>query len=223
MAQNVTIAGASYSDVPALVCPKTGGGTARFSDASETTAVESDVTSGKRFLGADGEYKTGSASGGGGASNLVTGTFKGTTTGAAMDVTLNYSGSGYPIAIVVFPTEGSQPPTTGTFGNISRYAISQWTAVKFNANTTPTYPTGSTGDENYCSVAYRYKNSTSDATSYTGSTTTSRVFRNADASNSAAQCVKIKSAKVMSVFIGATGNYGFPANIEYRYIICYSS
>ena len=32
MAQNVTIAGAQYSDVPAIDLPKTGGGTARFYD-----------------------------------------------------------------------------------------------------------------------------------------------------------------------------------------------
>lgn len=32
MAQNVTIAGASYSDVPAINVPKTGGGTATFVD-----------------------------------------------------------------------------------------------------------------------------------------------------------------------------------------------
>ena len=34
MAQNVTIAGAQYSSVPAIDVPKTGGGTARFYDVS---------------------------------------------------------------------------------------------------------------------------------------------------------------------------------------------
>lgn len=66
MAQNITLLGASYPGVPAVLLPKTGGGTARFADPSETTAVEADVASGKRFLGADGEYRTGTASGGGG-------------------------------------------------------------------------------------------------------------------------------------------------------------
>ena len=42
----------------------------------------------------------------GGATNLVTGTFKGTTTGAAMDVPLNYTGSGYPILTVIYPKGG---------------------------------------------------------------------------------------------------------------------
>jgi len=41
MAQDVTVAGASYSDVPAVVLPKSGGGEATFYDLSELTYVES--------------------------------------------------------------------------------------------------------------------------------------------------------------------------------------
>lgn len=37
MAQNVTIAGASYTDVPAIDVPKTGGGTASFYDTRSIT------------------------------------------------------------------------------------------------------------------------------------------------------------------------------------------
>ena len=69
MAQNITLLGASYSDVPAVVLPKTGGGTARFDDASITTATASDVASGKVFLASDGTITTGTSSGGGGSSS----------------------------------------------------------------------------------------------------------------------------------------------------------
>ena len=69
MAQNITLLGASYSAVPAVVLPKTGGGTARFDDASITTATASDVASGKVFLAADGTITTGTSSGGGGSSS----------------------------------------------------------------------------------------------------------------------------------------------------------
>ena len=69
MAQNITIMGASYSNVPAVQLPKTGGGTARFDDASVTTATASDVASGKVFLASDGKITTGTSSGGGGASS----------------------------------------------------------------------------------------------------------------------------------------------------------
>ena len=40
MAQNVTVAGASYSDVPAVELPKTGGGTATFYDADFKTVTK---------------------------------------------------------------------------------------------------------------------------------------------------------------------------------------
>lgn len=68
MAQNITLMGASYSAVPAVTLPKTGGGTARFDDASVTTATASDVASGKLFLASDGTITTGTASGGGSSS-----------------------------------------------------------------------------------------------------------------------------------------------------------
>lgn len=48
MAKNVTVAGASYSDVPAVDLPQTGGGTARFYDCTGSKEVtqngEVDVT-----------------------------------------------------------------------------------------------------------------------------------------------------------------------------------
>ena len=54
MAQNITLMGASYSDVPAVALPKTGGGTASFTDVTDTTAAASDVVSGKYFHTASG-------------------------------------------------------------------------------------------------------------------------------------------------------------------------
>lgn len=59
MAQNITFMGASYTDVPAVNLPKTGGGTARFTDTTGTTASESDVASGETFIKADGSTATG--------------------------------------------------------------------------------------------------------------------------------------------------------------------
>lgn len=65
MAQNITLLGASYSAVPAVTLPKTGGGTASFTDVTDTTAVASDVASGKYFYTAAGVKTEGTASGGG--------------------------------------------------------------------------------------------------------------------------------------------------------------
>lgn len=49
MSQNITLLGASYSNVPAVTLPKTGGGTASFTDVSDTTATASSVLSGSYF------------------------------------------------------------------------------------------------------------------------------------------------------------------------------
>lgn len=68
MSKNITWLGNSYQNVPYIDLPQTGGGTARFDDASVTTAIASDVASGKIFLLADGTIATGTNSGGGGAS-----------------------------------------------------------------------------------------------------------------------------------------------------------
>lgn len=65
MSQNITLLGASYSDVPSVLLPKTGGGTASFTDVTDTTAAASDVASGKYFYTAAGVRTAGTSSGGG--------------------------------------------------------------------------------------------------------------------------------------------------------------
>ena len=65
MAQNITWLGASYSDVPSVNLPKTGGGTASFTDVTDTTAVAGDVETGKYFYTSAGVRTAGTRSGGG--------------------------------------------------------------------------------------------------------------------------------------------------------------
>lgn len=66
--------GASYSDVPAVTLPKTGGGTATFTDVTDTTAAASDVASGKYFYTAAGVRTAGTGSGGGSSNWTLLGT-----------------------------------------------------------------------------------------------------------------------------------------------------
>ena len=65
MAQNLRIANAVYSDVPAIVAPTVDNGTATFLDTSDGDAVAEDVAAGK-ICYANGARIVGSGSGGGG-------------------------------------------------------------------------------------------------------------------------------------------------------------
>ena len=59
MAQNITLLGANYTAVPGVQLPKTGGGTALFTDVTPTTAAAADVAQGKIFFDASGSQQTG--------------------------------------------------------------------------------------------------------------------------------------------------------------------
>lgn len=95
MAQNVTVQGASYSAVPSIILPKTGGGSAQFYDVSDTTAAASDVASGKYFYTAAGVRTAVTSSGGGGSSW----TKIGSTTELAVNTTSTSAASAGTIAL----------------------------------------------------------------------------------------------------------------------------
>ena len=52
---SVVINGVTYANCPEVDIPKSGGGTARFYDATDTDAAAANVLSGKKFVGSSGE------------------------------------------------------------------------------------------------------------------------------------------------------------------------
>lgn len=97
MAQNITLLGASYTDVPAVELPKTGGGTASFTDVTDTTAAAADVASGKYFYTSSGVRTEGSGS---------AGTWMTTSFTANGQSSMSFSTSGTAKAFVVCLTSG---------------------------------------------------------------------------------------------------------------------
>ena len=119
MSQSITLWGSSYTQVPAIDVPKTGGGTARFTDVTDTTASASDVATGKYFYTADGTRTAGTNSGGGGESKntqVVQGTTRTTTstlTAIGAEMTVTKTGT-YDVYWSAFRSSTSSSYTYGT-------------------------------------------------------------------------------------------------------------
>ena len=127
MAQNVTLWGANYPDVPSLIVPKTGGGNAQFYDVSDTTAAAADVAVGKYFYTSAGVRTEGTNSGGGSSKNTqvvqgTTRTTKSTLTAIGAEMTVTKTGT-YDIYWSAFRSSTSTSYTYATqlFINGSAY------------------------------------------------------------------------------------------------------
>ena len=66
-ARTISLLNATYSDVPQVQLPISGGGTATFTEITDTTAAAGDVASGKYFYTSAGVRTQGTSSGGGGS------------------------------------------------------------------------------------------------------------------------------------------------------------
>lgn len=64
MAQNVIINGVTYSNVPEVDIPKSGGGTAKFYDTAGADITSADVLTGKTAFGSSGSVSGGMANNG---------------------------------------------------------------------------------------------------------------------------------------------------------------
>lgn len=166
---------------------------------------------------------------GGGTSNVIQGTFTtGSTRNTTGSVSLSYSGTGYPIAVMIFVDGGTYNNGTGGntswYNSVNRYDVGSYSMSKARQTTSPTFSTS--GADNYGVVDIIYKNSTSTATTYTRtSSMTVNAYSSSNAQASTA-CVRFKgNNKTMTYYIGnkASGSIGFASETKYAYIVIYSS
>ena len=159
------------------------------------------------------------------SSKLVSGTFTGETEGSGMTITIPYAGNGHPVALVIYPTVGANKSGETITNLARRLAIISYSAIKNEAENTPTYNDNSL-TTNKASVYALFKNSSSSASDTTSNRDTDCVFYTSyPVNNGLNAIVRFASATSMKVYIMAANDsgYGFVKDVEYTYQIIYSS
>lgn len=219
MSKNIKFMGANYNNVPGVELALQTSGTAIFYDVSDTTRGAADVAQGKYFYTARGVRTRGTSSGGGGASNMVTGTFTTSSTAGYYNINVPYTGSGYPLVIVVVVETGAYHSGTEWYSSAQRYAVGQWTCTKAAFASAPSYSTSGAANQGVTTWVYKNTSSTSYSRSSAMST---NVYSSSNASAAGATCVRYKSGNVLSYYVN-TSSYGLLPEETYRYFIIYSA
>lgn len=191
------------------------------------TVSASELVSGSETKTANGTYDVTNLAelvvnvSGGGASNIVEGTFTTGSSAGAHSVTLSYTGNGYPIAAMVFINGGAyNPAISGWYNSVQKYAVGFWSMSKSVMTSSPTYDTSGVANQGVATAIY--KNSTSSSTIYTRTSGMStNVYSSYNANYTALNCVRFKSGNVLSYYVN-TSSYGLLPNMEYKYIVIYS-
>lgn len=159
---------------------------------------------------------------GGGASNLVQGTFTTSATeGTTQTVNIPYTGNGYPISLSVFPSEGTYKNGGTAYNTVKQHAVWYFNASKCYPDIAATYDGSNTSDT--AMTLARYKNSSSSSSSMSSSAVNNTtVYTQTPGDSSVVQVIKISSATTLSVITAST-TYGLLPSTEYTYVMSYSS
>ena len=173
-----------------------------------------------------GDIQTG---GGGGATNIAQGTFTTGSSYGASSLTLNYSGTGYPIFVAIWVDGGAYNNGTGGnttwYNSMDRYDVGVVILSKSRTNETPTYATS--GDENTAIITYIYKNSTSTATTYgyAGVMNNNSYVPSNTSAAANNNMIRFKgNGKTLSYYVGnrGTSSRGLARSTKFAYIVIYS-
>jgi len=157
---------------------------------------------------------------------LVQGTFTtGSTRAGTGTVSINYTGNGYPIAVMVYMQNGAYNPNDSWYDTISVYDVDAFYMTKSQMSSTPTFVSSASVPANQGVVCGIYKSSTSSATTHSRNGSSSAVFFNSSDATTGYNCIRFKnSTKTMSYYIGnnASNRVGLAPSKTYAYIIVYS-
>ncbi len=221
---NITLMGATYPSVSGVSLPKSGGGTATFPwvEGSETKTENGtyDVTRLAEIV-----VNVPSSSGG----SIVTGTFTGSAAekGTAKAITVPYSGAGYPVALLIYPTAGAYKSGTSIYTSTQYRAIVTTMAIKCDISTTPDYTNNAIQNKAY--VISTYKGSSSDSAVYAVTTISKNynfMYRYSAEGTAGTTVARFYNSGInLTVYIALDdgSEYGFLAGTEYTYQIVYSS
>ena len=163
---------------------------------------------------------------GGGSSNVVTGTFTTSATGGSnATISLNYNGSGYPIAAFVFVAEGLSKYDSSWYTTVARYDVGLVAMIKADTTVAPTYTTSDSA--NHGAISYLYKSSSSNAQSYsrTGSQTANTYTSSSTNAAASASMIRFKgNGKTLAYYVGnrSSSTYGLARSTTFRYVVVYS-
>lgn len=157
---------------------------------------------------------------------LVQGTFTtGSTRAGTGTVSINYTGNGYPIAVMIYMQSGAYNPNDSWYDTISVYDVDAFYMTKSQMSSTPTFVSSASVPANQGVVCGIYKSSTSSATTHSRNGSSSAVFFNSSDATTGYNCIRFKnSTKTMSYYIGnsASNRVGLAPSKTYAYIIVYS-
>ena len=166
-------------------------------------------------------------SGGGGCTRMVIGTFTtGSTRAGTGTVSINYTGTGYPIAVMIYIDGGAYNPDTTWYNTLAQYDADTFYMTKAQMTSTPTFVSSGSVPANQGVATVTYKSNASNATTHTRSGSQSAVFFNSSAATTGYNCIRFtNSTKTMTYYIGnsASNRVGLAPSQTYHYIIIYSS
>lgn len=191
--------------------------------SGDANLVAGNIKSGTTIFGVTGTYS------GGGASNIVQGEFTTRSTGGSTGTfTIPYTGSGYPIALTVVVKGGaynnSSSGDTTWYNSVNRYDAGVYYMTKARITSAPTYVSGA---DSQGVVVVIYKNSTSQATSYSRTMGMNSWVYNSSTANATAGatcCIFRSGGKTVSYYVGNRGSstVGLARSTTFQYIAVYS-